>query len=32
MQGFVIAIDGPVASGKGTLTPLFSLKIKRFLS
>ena len=30
MQGFVIAIDGPVASGKGTIAPLLAQKLNAF--
>lgn len=30
MQGFVIAIDGPVASGKGTIAPLLAFKLNAF--
>lgn len=30
MQGFVIAIDGPVASGKGTIAPLLAKKLHAF--
>lgn len=29
-QGFVIAIDGPVASGKGTLAPILAQKLNGF--
>lgn len=30
MEGFIIAIDGPVASGKGTIAPLLANRLKGF--
>lgn len=30
MQGFILAIDGPVASGKGTVAPLLASQLKGF--